>query len=65
MNKITKLRQVHIEQLEKHCILNKVSPSSVLKLIDAEKTKKLLKRSTLIQSTINNEIEKMIENENK
>lgn len=65
MNRISKIRQRYSEELEKHCSVNKVSLISIQKLLEAEKTKKLLKRSTLIQNSINNEIENAIENENR
>lgn len=44
MSRISNLRQVHNEELEKHCKSNKVALTSVQKLLEAEKTKKLLKR---------------------
>jgi hypothetical protein len=65
MSRISNLRQVHNEELEKHCKLNKVSLTSVQKLLEAEKTKKLLKRNALIQQNIDKEIDNSIENENR
>ncbi|OQY76239.1 MAG: hypothetical protein B6D44_00015 [Ignavibacteriales bacterium UTCHB2] len=65
MSRISNLRQVHNEELEKHCKLNKVSLTSVQKLLEAEKTKKLLKRNALIQQSIDKEIDNSIENENR
>jgi hypothetical protein len=64
MNRISKLRQVHKDELERHCNSNKVHLTSMLNLLEAEKTKKLLKRSALIQQSIDNEINNSIENEN-
>ncbi len=64
MNRISNLRQFHNEELEKHCILNMVSLTSVQKLLEAERTKKLLKRNALIRQSIDNEINNSIENEN-
>ena len=64
MNRITTIRQSHNEDLEKQCRKNHISFISVQKLIEAEKTKKLLKRNALIQQTIDKEIENSIEDEN-
>ncbi len=65
MSRISNLRQAYYEELEKHCRLNKVALTSVQKLLDAEKTKKLLKRNALIQQSIDKEIDNSIENENR
>lgn len=65
MNRITELRLKHHEQLEQKCMANNVSLVSMQKLLEAEKTKKLLKRNALIQQTIDKEIDNAIENENK
>jgi len=64
MSRIDKIKQNHSEELEKQCRKNHVSYISVEKLLEAEKTKKLLKRNALIQQTIDKEIENSIENEN-
>ena len=64
MNRINTIRQSHNEDLEKQCRKNQVSLISVQKLLEAEKTKKLLKRNALIQQTIDKEIENSIANEN-
>lgn len=64
MNRINTIRQSHNEDLEKQCRKNQVSFISVQKLLEAEKTKKLLKRNALIQQTIDKEIENSIANEN-
>jgi len=64
MNRINIIRQSHNEDLEKQCRKNQVSFISIQKLLEAEKTKKLLKRNALIQQTIDKEIENSIENEN-
>lgn len=64
MNRITKIRNLHNEALEKTCKSNKVAFTSVAKLLDAEKTKKLLKRNALVQQNIDREIENAIDNEN-
>ena len=65
MNRISKIRQFHNEELENACDLNKVAFTSMQRLLDAEKTKKLLKRNALVQQNIDSEIDKAIENENK
>ena len=64
MSRINTSRQNHNEDLEKHCRKKQVSFISVQKLLEAEKTKKLLKRNALIQQTIDKEIENSIINEN-
>lgn len=65
MNRIQNLKETHNEALEKSCQENQVAFSSIQKLLEAEKTKKLLKRNALIQQTIDKEIEKSLENENR
>ncbi len=65
MNRITQLRDYHNAELKKHCNSNQIDFSSVNILLDAEKTKKFLKRNALIQQTIDKEIEIAIENENR
>jgi hypothetical protein len=65
MNRITELRQAHNEELERHCKANDVASPSVYKLLEAEKTKKLLRRNALIQQNIDREIDNAIENENR
>ena len=64
MSRINTIRQSHNEDLEKQCRKNQVIFISVQKLLEAEKTKKLLKRNALIQQTIDKEIENSIVNEN-
>lgn len=65
MNRINKLRQLHNEKLEMYCGKNGVSLISIQKLLEAEKTKKLVKRNALIQQNIDKEIDNAIENENR
>ena len=65
MSRISNLRKTHNDELEKHCLANQVSFNSVQKLLEAEKTKKLLKRNALIQHNIDKEIDNAIENENR
>jgi hypothetical protein len=64
MSRINKIRQHHSEELEKHCRKNNISFVSIQKLLEAEKTKKLLKRNALVQQNIDKEIDNAIENEN-
>lgn len=65
MSRISDLRKTHNEELERNCKANQVNLTSVNNLLDAEKTKKLLKRNALIQQNIDKEIDKAIENENR
>lgn len=65
MSRIKRLRQSHNEKLETYCQKNGVSLISIQKLLEAEKTKKLLKRNALIQQNIDKEIDNTIENENR
>lgn len=65
MSRISNLRQAYNEELEKHCKSNYIDLTSVQKLLDAEKTKKLIKRNALIQQNIDKEIDNAIENENR
>jgi hypothetical protein len=65
MSKIDKLRKLHDERLKKHCDSNQVSFASIEKLLDAERTKKLLKRNAMVQQNIDKEINNAIEDENK
>lgn len=65
MNRILTLRQNHSVELEKHCKINNVSLISIQKLLEAERTKKLLKRNALIQLSIDKEIDNSILYDNK
>ena len=65
MSRISEIRQNHNVELEKYCKFNKVTFTSVQKLLEAEKTKKILKRNALIQQSIDKEIDNAIENENR
>lgn len=64
MNKIQKIRDEYNESLEKECAKQGISYTSLQKLLDAEKVKKLQRRNSLIQQTIDREIENVIDNEN-
>jgi len=68
MHKIMKMdliKNKQIEELKTICDANKVSFKSMEKLIQSERFKKLQKRNHYIQQTIDSEIEKIINNENK
>ena len=65
MNNVNEIKEKYSKELEKYCNLNGVSFVSMQKLIEGEKTKKLVKRNALIQQSIDREIENSIENENR
>ena len=65
MSKVNEIKDKYSRELEKFCNLNEVSFLSMQKLIEGEKTKKLIKRNALIQQSIDKEIENAIENENR
>jgi len=65
MNRITRLRQSYMSLLDKYCIQNKVDVQSIKRLLDLEKTKKLMKRNVVIQQNIDKEIENAIGNDNR
>jgi hypothetical protein len=65
MNSILEIRRSHDTELERVCRKYLISFASIQILLDAEKTKKLLKRSALIQTSIDREINGAIENENR
>jgi hypothetical protein len=65
MNRISKIRQAHNEELEFSCNSNKVSFTSIQALLEAEKTKKLLKRNAQIFQSIDKEIDKALDNESR
>lgn len=64
MKNINDIKQAHDEELERFCRKNKVSFISMQKLLQAEKTKKLLKRNSMIQQNIDKEITNSLEDEN-
>lgn len=61
---VNKIKSKQIEDLKSICIKNGVKYSSMEKLLQSERVKKLQKRNHYIQQTIDSEIEKAIENEN-
>lgn len=62
---IDKIKKKHFEELNSICKKNGVDSKSMNKLVQSERLKKLQKRNHYIQQTIDSEIEKALENENK
>jgi dihydroorotase len=62
---IDTLKMKQLEELKAICKENGVDFFSMSNLIQSERLKKLQKRNHYIHQTINSEIEKAIENENK
>jgi acyl CoA:acetate/3-ketoacid CoA transferase alpha subunit len=60
-----KIKKQHIEELNSICEKNGVDSKSMDKLVQSERVKKLQKRNHYIHQTIDLEIEKALENENK
>lgn len=58
------IKESYSRQLEAICEKRAIDFASVIRLLEAEKTKKLLKRSTLIQQNIDKEIDNSLQNEN-
>lgn len=65
MNRTSKIRQTHNEELESACASNNVSFNSMKILLEAEKTKKILKRNAQIFQSIDKEIDKALDNESR
>lgn len=65
MENISKMREDQLVELQKQCDINGVEFGSMIKLLDSEKIKKLQKRNHYIQQTIDNEIERSLNHENK
>jgi len=63
--KIEIIKNKQLEEIKTYCEKNGIVFQSVEKLLEAEKMKKLRKRNHYIQKTIDSEIKKAIENENK
>jgi len=63
--KIDKIKNKQIEELKSICESNGVDFKSMDKLLQSERLKKLQKRNHYIYQTIDTEIEKNLENENK
>ncbi len=51
--------------LENECIKNDIDFNSMSKLLSSERVKRISKRFQYLQQTINSEIEKAIDHENK
>jgi hypothetical protein len=65
MDNVDLIKKKHIEELNSICEENGVDIKSMDKLVQSERLKKLQKRNHYIQQTIDSEIEKALENENK
>lgn len=63
--KIEDIKTKQLLDLQEQCIKQGVDFNSMQKLLDSEKVKKLQKRNHYIQQTIDNEIEKSLNHENK
>lgn len=65
MKNISTIKDKQIADLQSICTLNGIEYQSMEKLIQSERVKKLQKRNHYIQQTIDTEIEKALDNENK
>lgn len=65
MKNVEELRNKQLIELQELCAKNEVSYNSMQKLLNSEKIKKLQKRNHYIQQTIDAEIEKSLNYENK
>ena len=65
MNSINDLKNNQLLELKEQCEINGVNFDSMAKLLNSEKIKKLQKRNHYIQQTIDSEIEKSLNHENK
>jgi hypothetical protein len=65
MNNVTETRAKYLQELEIFCKKNDVAFTSMQKLLEAERSKKLLKRNSLVQQNIDREIENAIADDNK
>jgi hypothetical protein len=63
MSRVNDLKADHTRYLEDLCIESYVEFSSLQNLLEAERTKKLLKRNALIQQNIDKEIDNALDNE--
>jgi hypothetical protein len=57
MSRIKQIKEIHNRELEKHCEKHSISFQSIQKLLEAERSKKLLKRNALMQQNIDREID--------
>lgn len=59
------IKAKQLEDLKIECAIQDIDFSSIQKLLNSERLKKLSKRNQFIQQTINSEIEKLLDHENK
>ncbi len=62
---IESIKNKQVEELKSICQSNGVDFNVMSKLLQSERVKKLRRRNHYIQQTIDSEIEKIIDNENK
>lgn len=65
MDNISKIKEKQIEELKAICELNGVDYNTMDILLKSERVKKLQRRNHYIQQSIDSEIEKVLDNENK
>lgn len=65
MDKINDVRNEQLLDLKEQCEKNGVNFDSMVKLLNSEKIKKLQKRNHYLLQTIDSEIEKSLNHENK
>ncbi len=65
MKNISTIKDKQIADLQSICTSNGIEYQSMEKLIQSERVKKLQRRNHYIQQTIDSEIEKALDNENK
>ena len=63
--RVEEIKMNQMIELEEQCLINGVSFDSMKKLLDSEKNKKLQRQNQYIQQTIESEIEKSLNHENK
>ena len=63
--KAEEIKAKQLEDLQKECEVQDINFNSIQKLLNSERLKKLSKRNQFIQQTINIEIEKSLDHENK
>jgi hypothetical protein len=65
MENIDRIRNEQIDELKSICSSNGIDYDSMERLLQSERVKKLQKRNHYIQQTIDSEIKKTLEDENK
>lgn len=63
--RVEEIKANQLHELEEQCLIHGVKFDSMIKLLNSEKSKKLQKRNHYIQQTIDGEIEKSLNHENK